>query len=310
MNEHQPTSPGGPDVRDDDIRSPDDDIRSDHGMDRPRADATDPPAATTGASGLGGLLEEHRWIALVLPFVVYMLTGTIEPEPPGEAPVVAGAAAVGHDTDDGWGFGFVLKSYPIVYTVRIALTIAVIVVVWPGYREFPFRVGLLSVAVGVVGAVIWIGLCKLGLEQRLLAPLGLGSILGLGERAAYDPFTQLGQRPVWLAGFLAVRFLGLVAVVALIEEMFLRGFVMRFIENPDDWANIPIGTAGTAAIVSGTVYGVLSHPAELFAAAVWFSLVTWLMVRTRNIWDCVTAHAVTNLVLGIYVVVSQDWWLW
>ena len=39
-------------------------------------------------------------------------------------------------------------------------------------------------------------------------------------------------------------------------------------------------------------------------------MVTWLMVRTRNIWDCVAAHAVTNVLLGIYVVASQQWTLW
>ena len=32
-------------------------------------------------------------------------------------------------------------------------------------------------------------------------------------------------------------------------------------------------------------------------------MITWLMLRTRNIWDCVAAHAITNLILGIYVVV-------
>ena len=64
------------------------------------------------------------------------------------------------------------------------------------------------------------------------------------------------------------------------------------------------------AVVVGTVLPMLMHPAELLAAAVWFSLVTWLMVRTRNIWDCVAAHAVTNLLLGIYVVTFDQWQLW
>ncbi len=57
----------------------------------------------------------------------------------------------------------------------------------------------------------------------------------------------------------------------------------------------------------GTVFPMLIHPAELLAAAVWFSMVTWLMVRTRNVWDCVAAHAVTNLLLGVYVVTSGEW---
>jgi hypothetical protein len=34
------------------------------------------------------------------------------------------------------------------------------------------------------------------------------------------------------------------------------------------------------------------------------------MLRTRNIWDCVAAHAITNLMLGIYVVAAHDWRLW
>jgi hypothetical protein len=54
----------------------------------------------------------------------------------------------------------------------------------------------------------------------------------------------------------------------------------------------------------------LMHPGELLAAGVWFSLVTLLMVRTKNIWDCVAAHAVTNLLLGIYVVTYGQWQLW
>jgi hypothetical protein len=54
----------------------------------------------------------------------------------------------------------------------------------------------------------------------------------------------------------------------------------------------------------------MMHPAELLAALVWFSLITWLMVRTKNIWDCVAAHAVTNLLLGMYVVARGAWHLW
>ena len=53
----------------------------------------------------------------------------------------------------------------------------------------------------------------------------------------------------------------------------------------------------------------LMHPAELLAAAVWFSLVTWLMVKTRSLWDCIVAHATTNLLLGCYVLWSGEWTL-
>ena len=106
--------------------------------------------------------------------------------------------------------------------------------------------------------------------------------------------------------FLAVRFLGLVAVVPLVEEFFLRGFLMRFVME-HDWWKVPFGKADKLAIILGTAVPMLTHPGELLAAAVWFSMITWLMLRTRSIWDCVLAHAVTNLILGIYVVCSGTW---
>ena len=54
----------------------------------------------------------------------------------------------------------------------------------PGYRQFRCRVSPLAVVVGALGVVIWVGLCKLRIEQTVLGPLGLDSVLGLGERAA------------------------------------------------------------------------------------------------------------------------------
>jgi CAAX prenyl protease-like protein len=134
----------------------------------------------------------------------------------------------------------------------------------------------------------------------LLQQIGLGFLTG-GDRAAFNPFDStldLSSAGAW--AFLAVRFVGLVAVVPLIEEFFLRGFVMRFVMERD-WWNVPFGKANTLAIVLGTALPILSHP-EWIAAAVWFSMITWLMLRTRNIWDCVAAHAITNLILGVYVV--------
>jgi CAAX prenyl protease-like protein len=117
---------------------------------------------------------------------------------------------------------------------------------------------------------------------------------------------KMAATPALAWGFLAVRFFGLVAVVPLIEEFFLRGFVMRFVIQADWWA-VPFGKVNRMALVLGTLVPMAMHPGELLAAAVWFSMITWLMVRTRNIWDCVIAHAITTLLLGIYVVWSGHW---
>jgi CAAX prenyl protease-like protein len=251
--------------------------------------------AAAAAAEVPAWVERRPWLPLVLPFAVYMICGMFEPteaKPFALGPVVIDYAA-----------------YPQVYTVKILLTMAAVAAVWPGYRQFPFRVTLLAPVVGAVGVVLWIGITKLELETSVLGPLGLDSILGLGERAAFDPLEQLGDRPLWAYGFLAIRFWGLVAVVPLVEEFFLRAFVMRFVIDAQ-WAKIPFGTLTPTAIVVGTLFGMLTHPGELFAAAAWFTLITWLMFATRSIWDCVVAHGVTNLLLGMWVVTTGDWKLW
>ena len=129
---------------------------------------------------------------------------------------------------------------------------------------------------------------------------------GLGQRSAFNPLQELADNPVWAYGFLLIRFTGLAVIVPVIEEFFWRGFLMRFLVA-ERWWQVPFGTVNRVAIVAGTLGPTLMHPAELLAALVWFSMITWLMVRTRNIWNCVVAHAVTNFLLGVYVVISGHW---
>jgi CAAX prenyl protease-like protein len=247
------------------------------------------------------------WLTFVLPFIVYMIVGTFEPAPP-KPPIKLPDGGSRTAPNKNW-FGLEYRHYPIVYTAKIALTIAAMAFVFPGYRQFPFHISPLAIVVGVIGVALWIVLCQLRLEQEILKPLGLAKYLGLGERPAFNPLKELADSPTWAYTFLAIRFLGLAVIVPVIEEFFLRGFVMRFVVN-EEWWTVPFGTLTPLAAVVGTAVPMLMHPGELLAAFVWFSLVTWLMTRTRNIWDCVAAHAVTNLLLGIYVVTQHQWQLW
>jgi uncharacterized protein len=249
-------------------------------------------AMPNNSTGRTAMLERYHWLTFLLPFLVYIAAGALEPSP-GESPAEFA------------------RSYPVFYAIKIALTLAAVAFVWPGYRQFPLRVSPLAILVGIVGGALWIGLCMPRLEHTYLLPLlkqvGLGSLMP--DRPAFNPFdASYDLSAAWAWGFLAVRFFGLAVMVPLTEEFFLRGFMMRFVMERD-WWEVPFGTASRLAIVLGTVVPMLSHPGELLAAAVWFSFITWLMLRTRNIWDCVVAHAITNLILGIYVVISGNWWL-
>lgn len=316
------------------------------------ADSTPPPTDAGTSQGRGesgpqreiaaklpeGWLSRYPWATFVLPMLVFMLLGSFEPTPPEkfdpkqaenltELRAQLERAEALEATNDNWLPRFSYQTYPWIYTAKIALVVVSMIAVWPGYRTFPWRFHAVAVVVGVVGVVLWIVLCHLRLEPKILGPLdrflgglipgrdpmqepsvGLLGMLGTGERSAYNPLVYLADQPVLAWTFLAVRFFGLAIVVPVIEEFFLRGFLMRFVVH-EQWWQVPFGTATRAALVVGTAVPMLMHPGELLAAFVWFSLVSWLMVRTKNIWDCVVAHGVTNFLLGVYVVAFDQWQL-
>jgi CAAX prenyl protease-like protein len=263
-----------------------------------------------------------RWPGLtyVLPFAVFMLVGILEPSRP-EPSKSAGVdesklnaserlqleqnrAKEKHERESKMPYEY----YPYVYTIKIALTTAAMLLVLPGYLTWrPFRVSGLAWIIGAVGAVVWVLLAKLQVQLYPHLPETISQLLEMGGRAGFNPLTELPEGSAWSYGFLAIRFFGLVVVIAIVEEFFLRGFLVRYVMSID-WPQIPFGVMNNLGLAAVIGFPVLAHP-ERLAALAWFSMVTWLMVRTRNIWDCVVAHGVTNLLMGLWVVYSGDWWL-
>lgn len=240
----------------------------------------------------------NPWLVCLLPFIVYMVAGSFEPGPP---------PADGAEAAKPWiDLGIEYRHYPLVYTAKIVLTLAAMAFVWPGYRQYTGRVGWLAVVIGVVGTAVWVALAHL--QRWGVAQSDIGWLQSYGSRSAFNPLEELRDQGPMAYAFLAVRFLGLVAIVPVIEEFFLRGFLMRFV-MAEKWWEVPFGNVNQLAVIVGTAVPVLMHPQEALAAAVWFSAVTWLMVRTRSIWSCILAHAITNALLGAYVLATGEWWL-
>ncbi len=226
-------------------------------------------------------------LILVIPFVVYLSAMAVGDGIEG---------LLGNDAEPHtW--------YPATYSVVIGLTLALMLAVGRGYFFAPFGISWISVVVGALGFLVWIGLWWFDREF-----LGVGALFG-STREAFNPFAELSDNPTWMRQFLAIRFVGLVAVVPIIEEFFLRGFLMRYLDARD-WDRVPLGNVTRLSVIGVAVYALVSHPAEPLAAVVWFSMVTWLYARTQSIWDCVLAHATTNLLLGLYVVGTGTWELW
>jgi uncharacterized protein len=296
------------------------------------ADSPQAPAAPIeGAPIPRGIWGKWLTACYVGPFLVYMLMGMFEPGPPkvfeappkGEIrsrqlpPGVPDEKGVRRDADghvigpddelneDGY-VQIPYRWYPRVYTIKIIATTTVLLLALPAYLVFRFYINPIALVVGVIGIIAWIGICKLNLEQKVLVPMGLGSLVEMGERPGFNPLEQLKDDPNWAYGFLAIRLFGLAILIPIIEEFFLRVFLVRFVMDVD-WFKIPFGKVDRLGLITSVAFPMLMHPGEIFAAAVWFGMITWLMLRTRNIWDCVAAHAVTNALLGAYVITTGEW---
>ena len=236
--------------------------------------------------------NKYPAVAFLLPIATFLVMGSFEPKP----------------EDGSWlkSLGIGYSHYPILYTIKIVLTGLAIVVVWPKISQLPLRPTIWGVVIGVVGGGLWIGICSLKMEGPILAALRLEWLQSSATRSAFNPLEQLADHPALAYGFLAVRFVGLVLVIAIAEELFLRGLLVRYFVQ-DRWWELAFGGTNRLGIALSIVVPMLMHPGEVLAALVWFSLVTWLMLKTKSFGDCVLAHATTNLILGIYVVTSGHW---
>ncbi|MBI1324846.1 CAAX prenyl protease-related protein [bacterium] len=216
--------------------------------------------------------------AYVLPFAVFLVGTNLE----GQA-----------ENDDGTMIG---ERYAVIYCVKILAVLATMFVSRKAWRDLKPLPGLgtvlLSVAIGAFVTVFWIGL------DGLYPPLPES----LGKRSAFDP-TQLEPATKWL--FLIFRTLGLVAIVPVIEELFMRDFILRYVTDPD-WQKIaPWAFNPTAAVVSLGLF-VAGHP-EWFPALLCGILWLWLLRKSKSVSALVISHAVANLGLGVYSVATGDW---
>ncbi len=221
-------------------------------------------------------------LAYVLPFVLFMVLTAAE----GWEPLAA--------------------YYPFVYTVKIAVVLAAWSYFRGSYPAFSNSGFGWAVIAGIAGVAVWIGLWKLNLEAHV-ADL-LPSWLYSANRSGYDPFESIGGGGGGAWAFVAVRLFGLAIVVPLMEEVFWRGFLLRYLVK-DNFETVPQGQFTGFSFAVVTVLFTLAHP-ELLAAAIWCAGINLLYYHTKNLWACIVAHAVTNLLLGVYILATGTWVLW
>ena len=113
---------------------------------------------------------------------------------------------------------------------------------------------------------------------------------------------------IWPALLSTLALVGAALLVPVMEELFWRSFLMRWVERAQ-FETVDPQRVGLKAVVLSTFVFMLAH--TLWLAAIIAGLAyAWVYIRTGKLWVAVMAHAVTNGVLGIWVVMTGNWQFW
>ena len=108
---------------------------------------------------------------------------------------------------------------------------------------------------------------------------------------------------------LALRIARAAILVPILEELFWRGWMPRWIVN-NDWQKVPLGTYNTLAFV-GTALLFASEHGPFWDVGLLCGLIyNWWMWRTKSLGDIVLVHAVTNAALSAYVLMTGKYEYW
>lgn len=189
--------------------------------------------------------------------------------------------------------------YVPLYIAKVVVVTAALVYFRSVWKEIKFEANWIvpSAVIGVILFVVWVGIQK-NFEYPPLP---------FGDRTAFNPLTQIDD-PAMRAAFFGFRFFGLVLMVPLMEEIFWRSFLLRFITKPD-FLSLKVGEFSTnALLIAAALFG-LAHPEWLPAVIFALAISLWLRY-TKSLFAAIIVHVVTNLALGLWVVTQRDWTFW
>lgn len=201
-----------------------------------------------------------------------------------------------------------LASPEINYLLRLIIVPLLLAWAWRWYCPFKgprlLRGSILAgVGAGLAGLVLWIGLLT--------------------------PFVHADGASPWSFQGFFLRLLSAGLVVPLFEELMMRGFVFRLALQWDQARTTgdkePLHTALDTRSVNDVAPGAWSWPAIILstlaftsghavaewpAAMAYGLLMAWLWVSRKDLVACITAHAVTNIALALFVYTTENWHDW
>ncbi len=226
-----------------------------------------------------------RWLAYVAPIFAYIL--------------LAHGAKLASDPLRPWALG-ATAAIPALLLVHFARRGS-----YPELRKAPgspAAIGL-DVLVGLGSAALWV-------VPYLLFDFDFGpgfEFLAPDRSVGPGPYGADGARAALL---IALRLAGAALIVPIVEELFIRSFVMRFVQGEEretEFHKLPIARYTRLSFWITAVVFTLGHrPWEWWVALPWFVVTTLWFFRRRSIASVIIVHAAANAALfGFVLLVSH-----
>jgi CAAX prenyl protease-like protein len=165
----------------------------------------------------------------------------------------------------------------------------------PFVSEMRWAISWEAVVVGILIFAVWVGLDPY--YHKFIKPGSTG-----------NPADVFGQNSALAWFFNGVHILGMTLVVPPLEEVFYRSFIYRYIASQNFLA-VPLNRfLPLSFFVTIALFG-FSH-AEWLPGILCGAAYQWLVIRKNRLGDAMTAHALTNFLLGIYIVWRGAWHFW
>ncbi len=184
------------------------------------------------------------------------------------------------------------------YWFYFAKTLAGAWLVWemrPVVSEMRWAFSWEAVVVGVGIFAVWVGL------DPFYPHLGKGGL-------AWNPPGQFGGNSALAWLMIVTRILGSTFVVPPLEEVFYRSFLYRCIAR-QDFMSVPLNRFLTLPFFATVAVFGFSHN-QWLAGIVCGAAYQWLVLRKNRLGDAMTAHAITNFLLGVWIVWQGAWQFW
>ena len=187
--------------------------------------------------------------------------------------------------------GFFPDQHYTLYPIIAVIVAAALAWYWRALPPMTPTAPVMSVCVGIVGVILWVGLAPV--LVRYDQPL-------IGR----NPFHLYPAGEAWLLfGF---RLAGISLCVPIMEELFWRGFLMRWLIK-EDFESVPLGTYQRFSFWCTTAFFAAEHGAEWPLAVVVGIVYGVWFVRTKSLGNIMLAHGTTNFLLALYCLFTNDW---